>query len=69
MSEVRIWTSNGKPVSLMTDVWSDRYPFGRRDRDEVLDPPGTGDQVWWMMPSARVAVLTVAVTILSATKS
>ena len=22
--------------------------------------PGTGDQVWWMMPSARVAVLDAA---------
>ncbi len=49
---MRIWTSKGNPASLMTDVCSDWYPFGRGIAMKSLIRPGTGDQVWWMMPSA-----------------
>ena len=57
ISSVRICTSNGRPRSPTTDVCSDWYPFGRGIAMKSLNRPGTGDHIWWMMPSTRVAVL------------
>ena len=52
MSWVRIWTSNGWPLSVMTEVCRDWYMFGLGMAMKSLMRPGTGRHSPWMIPRA-----------------